>query len=177
MDFHNKTIITISLNNQAAQLIETGDFDEAISKLAKAVLSSKDLMADAEDSRLPIQIMSLDRNMTQSPPSSSVPENDIEHSVFLLYRRSIFIDEENAGVDYEGSLVISISVIFNLALAYQLSAMDNDNTHYMKKAAKLYKLAHRSVVEEELDSATFFAIACANNLALICVKDQDHIAA
>jgi tetratricopeptide (TPR) repeat protein len=148
----------VNLNNKAVELIAVGHYEEAISTLLNALQSSKKIMSEAEETNLPIQTMTLDQCMAQSP---GVCQDENEQQLFI-YKHPIYIP-----FNYEASVLTSAVVIFNLSLAYQLCGTKEADDRYLKKAAKLYALAFKIPREEKFESTTLFSMACINNVALV----------
>ena len=92
----------------------------------------------------------------------------------FLYDHGIMIPS-NLPICYESSVLLSVAIIFNLALAYQLAASRNvdKKARYLRKASKLYELAHDLQCDEGLDSVLLIA-ACVNNLGAIFRSTGDE---
>ena len=92
----------------------------------------------------------------------------------FLYDHGIMIPS-NLPICYESSVLLSVAIIFNLALAYQLAASNNvdKKARYLRKASKLYELAHDLQCDEGLDSVLLIA-ACVNNLGAIFRSSGDE---
>eukprot|EP00529_Nitzschia_sp_RCC80_P029554 CAMPEP_0113509578 /NCGR_PEP_ID=MMETSP0014_2-20120614/37656_1 /TAXON_ID=2857 /ORGANISM="Nitzschia sp." /LENGTH=308 /DNA_ID=CAMNT_0000405429 /DNA_START=123 /DNA_END=1049 /DNA_ORIENTATION=+ /assembly_acc=CAM_ASM_000159 len=92
----------------------------------------------------------------------------------FLYDHGIMIPS-NLPICYESSVLLSVAIIFNLALAYQLAASKNvdKKSRYLRKASKLYELAHDLQCDEGLDSVLLIA-ACVNNLGAIFRSSGDE---
>jgi hypothetical protein len=76
-------------------------------------------------------------------------------------------------------LLLSLSIIFNLALAYQLSSLYEVNDVEQQRqrlinASQLYRLAHRLHKDENVHS-TIYDIACVNNLAIVSKHMDDNV--
>jgi hypothetical protein len=192
----------IELNNQAAELIATRDYESAIVHLVDALICSSEMMDqeyeedDANTSaamsararqqkyRLPIHL-TLDRTIMAQYPScvDDKQEKGVHHQTTNMYGRAIPINDTKGDCslpfNYETHVFVTTIINFNLALAHQLaaavaSANDSKNTsttsttrHYLKRAAMLYRIAHKMALEEESESMTLFSMACMNNTGLI----------
>jgi hypothetical protein len=83
---------------------------------------------------------------------------------------------------YHSSVMVSVVAIFNIALAHHLAAamLDKENkvrrSQLLRKAAKLYELAHNMQREEEwMENTSLFTMAIVNNLGLIyrCLDESE----
>jgi tetratricopeptide (TPR) repeat protein len=155
----------VDLNNKAVELIALGHYEEAISTLVNALQSSKQMIAEATEIHLPLQI-TLDDCMTESP-APICPQQDENEQQLFIYKRPIYICREKMALNYKARVLTSVVLIFNLSLAYQLSGTKNANAGYLKKAARLYQLAFQMPREEKFESTTLFSMACINNVALV----------
>jgi tetratricopeptide (TPR) repeat protein len=174
VNFNSEANLTMELNNSGVSLISVGKYEEAVATLAKALNSSKKILADADDANEPLQMAwCLDQCMAQSPKINDVSYNDDSEKKVYIYQRAISIPLTPC----EPAVLSSVIIIFNLALAYQLAAGDSDKrSSYLRKAAKLYELAYNLHNEENFESATF-CMACINNLGLIYEELHDTITA
>jgi hypothetical protein len=155
----------VDLNNKAVELIDVGHYEEAISTLVNALQSSKQIISDAKEIHLPLQ-MTLDDCMAESP-APVCPQQDENEQQLFIYKRPIYICREKMALNYKANVLTSVILIFNLSLAYQLSGTKNANAGYLQKAAKLYQLAFQMPREEKFESTTLFSMACINNVALV----------
>lgn len=174
MDSSSYPGLATTLNNTSGELIACGDYDGAISRLSNALVLSRQVLEDAcEPSNASLDVtldkcMSLSQLtcMAQSPLTCGDDESD---GSLFLYRRAIVLPE-GARCCYETSVISSVVIIFNLALCHQLAA-ERDATRrmkYLKKAAKLYDLAHSLYHEKNsFDESAFFLVASVNNLGLV----------
>jgi hypothetical protein len=96
--------------------------------------------------------------MAQSP---DVCQDENKQQLFI-YKRPIYIP-----FNYEASALTLVIVVFNLALAYQLSGTKEANDRCLEKAAKLYAFACMITREEKFESTALFSMACMNNMALV----------
>ena len=167
--------IAIQQNNSAVSLIAAGDYDAASSPLSSALKTYKQIMGDADEHHQTVKT-SLDQCMTQSPAteakaSSNKDENDQQY----MYRQAIHIPltiESN----YQASIMVSVMIIFNLALAFQLSAVSSDKKQSkLRKAAKLYELSFNMQQDANFENNNvLFTMATVNNMGLIHHKLNDR---
>jgi tetratricopeptide (TPR) repeat protein len=158
--------IAIQQNNSAVSLIAAGDYDAAISALSSALEAYKNLMGEVHDEYHQPVKTSLDQCMTQSPATQAKTTNEDENDQYM-YRRAIHIPlaiESN----YQASIMVSVMIIFNLALAHQLSAVGSDKKQSkLCKAIKLYELSFNLQRNENFDNNVVFTMATMNNMGLI----------
>lgn len=158
-------------SNNAAVCIEAGKFDLAIRYLKKALQISSSL----EDMNQPFcncESCSLQASLSYSQTHSSmtkshrVEELDRNDEEGFIYKSPMRVSPHS--MHHSMGSTFSLSVTFNMALAHHLSAMeedkDKDRRRKLKKALKLYELAYRWLVDEEVDCLPF-AMIIANNLA------------
>jgi tetratricopeptide (TPR) repeat protein len=162
--------LTVKLNNTSAALISSGDYDRAISRLHNAlVLANKQVLENASESHGSPLDVTLDRCMAQSPLTCDDGNDKTERSLFL-YQHAIYLPND-APLCYRTSVLVSVIIIFNLALAHQLLAakkQSNKRSKYLRKAAKLYALAHSLYHEKnDFEDSVVFSLASVNNLGLI----------
>jgi tetratricopeptide (TPR) repeat protein len=172
--------LTIKLNNAGVSLIENGNVKSAIRHFAKALHTSKQFLLDNNSEKDVAQslptIANLDQCMASSKPAPvlmrSVDHDDHENnngSQGFLYRRAIYIPEcIQSDHHYQSRVLISVMIIFNLALAHQLYAMENGmRVSKLHKASKLYVLAYNLQSKEQLVGNALFTMATVNNLGLV----------
>lgn len=189
MDATSYPTSTYSLNNKAVAFIADGEYEHAITTLAAALMASKQCMAESDtscdDGQRDDNIIDLDECIAQTQLSSDDDNDDRSwcdlqvggKNKAYLYHRAIPIPSNLPTCGYEGSVLTSVIIIFNLALSYQLAAESSKKkSRYLSKAAKLYELAHNLYDEEEYESVTF-AMACINNMGIIYQELQNVSAA
>jgi hypothetical protein len=163
--------IAIQQNNSAVSLIADGDYDAAISGLSSALKTCKQIMGEADEHNQPVKT-SLDQCMAQSPATQAKASNEDENDQYM-YRQPIHIPlsiESN----YQASIMVSVMIIFNLALAHQLSAVGNNKKQSkLGKAAKLYELCFSLQRDEHFENNVLFTMATVNNLGIIHHKLND----
>jgi tetratricopeptide (TPR) repeat protein len=164
----------IQRNNSAVSLINTGDYDAAIKALSSALKTYKQqIMGEADEQPQPVKT-SLDQCMTQSPVTQAkTSSNEVKYDQYM-YRHAIHIPltvESN----YRASIMVSVMIIFNLALAHQLSAVGSHKKQIrLRKAAKLYELGFSMQRDLNFENDNvLFTLATMNNLGLIHHKLND----
>jgi hypothetical protein len=167
---------SIEQNNHAIAMIENGNYHDAIVALSSALKAYK-LILDESDDMMDQQEQiktSLDQCMAQSRPTSDSGDychKDLDEDGQFMYKQAIRIPV-NVESHYRAAVMVSSMIIFNLALAHQLSATASDNRETLRKAAKLYELSFNMQRDEFLDSNTMFTLAIVNNLGLM-VRQRD----
>jgi hypothetical protein len=169
--------IAVNLNNQAVDLIMVDqNYEEAMLLLETALHIPRRIMSQADHHKgfsCEATNISLDECMHQSPPlDDKMSDGD---SVFV-YRRGIYVPA-NIQRNFHSSVLVSVAVTFNLALAHHLAASNlsqsNKRDRLLNKATKLYELAHNLHSCGDLDSISF-TLACVNNLGVIHDDLRDH---
>jgi hypothetical protein len=161
--------IAIQQNNSAVSLIAAGGYDAAISALISALETCKQIMGEAYEHHQPIKT-SVDQCMTQSSAAQAKTSNEAEYDQYM-YRQAIHIPLTIES-SYQASIMVMI--IFNLALAHQLSAVVSDKEKSkFRKAAKLYELSFTMQRNENFDNVVVFTMATMNNMGLIYHKLND----
>lgn len=140
----------IAYNNHAAFLVETGNYVDAISILSKAHKCSKyGLDQCIRQARLPavLSIVSpLDAFMASAPPATHQcysEDSDKPETYNLIHRRAIQLPPCLSN-DYYSRVVVSVAIIFNLALAHHLFALEqapgsSKSETMLRKALKFYE--------------------------------------
>jgi tetratricopeptide (TPR) repeat protein len=167
--------IAIQQNNSAVSLIAAGDYNAAISALLSALKTYRQIMGEeAYEHHQPFQI-SLDQCMTQSPATQGKASSNEDESDQYIYRQAIHIPltiESN----FEASTMVSVIIIFNLALTHQLSAVgSNIKRSKLRKAAILYELGFNMQQDANFENKNnaVFTLATVNNVGLIHHKLND----
>ncbi len=111
--------------------------------------------------------------MTQSPATQAKAFNEDENEQYM-YRQAIHIPltiESN----YQASIMVSVMIIFNLALAHQLSAVGSDKKHSkLRKAADLYEISFNLQQDANFkNNNVVFTLATMNNMGIILHKLND----
>jgi tetratricopeptide (TPR) repeat protein len=173
----------IRLNSQALALIDAGNFDAAIPTLSRALKASKQTLncADYEVECAPLKI-SLDQCMLD-PRQPRIVVDELSNGGERdrqggrhMYRRAIRIPEASIETStYESSIMISVIIMFNLALTHHLMATSettnnssSNKNELLRKAIRLYELAYSlQQTEGFLENASLFTMATINNMGLI----------
>lgn len=167
------------LNRRGAYCIETGRYDRAISNLVKAMEVSK----DSTKASCSCQECSLEscieysHSMMQENKSDSDANNSwsfLQHFGNIeqqeqdeegyLYRTPILTRSEASG--HSMGDVLPQIITFNLALAHQLKAIEENENKY-QIVVKLYQLIYKTQMKGKTRASFFFALVAANNLAEI----------
>jgi hypothetical protein len=164
---------TIDQNNMGVEMLEAGQYAGAIAPFSVALKTYERIMNVADRSSSQPVSTSLDQCMAQSHHRRADmvlhEQGDIEH---FLYRQAIRIPSTMVlESTYRAIIMGSSMVIFNLALAHQLTAMEegNDSREMMlRKALKIYELGFNMVLQKEYadEPSTMYILATVNNLGL-----------
>eukprot|EP00934_Nitzschia_sp_Nitz4_P007509 Nitzschia sp. Nitz4//scaffold83_size84149//4940//5680//NITZ4_005161-RA/size84149-processed-gene-0.49-mRNA-1//-1//CDS//3329558908//7499//frame0 len=183
---HFSAHLTNRLNDQGAVLIQTGEYDQAIEVLVKA-LKIWEKVAPVETCQctncsLDDCIMSSRQEVSPSCAcisgskctpygfDSLVDPSDAEER--FIYRTPIFSCRQCTEHSPGGTLTLII--ILNLAMAHHLSAMQSSNCRRrLQKALQLYELAHQLIQEDDFASPRATLII-ANNVGEIHRVVQNH---
>jgi tetratricopeptide (TPR) repeat protein len=172
----------IQQNNVAAGLITAGKYKNAIQELSFALKTYKQVMIEADESNPQPAKTSLDQCMVQSLAiadcrKACYDNDDNDQDYVYIYRQAIHIPlEDIVESTYEESAMTSSMIIFNVALAYHLSALASDK-HESKKlhqAATLYQLAVNLQCNAQLENNILFIMAAMNNLGVIYHQLEDR---
>jgi tetratricopeptide (TPR) repeat protein len=174
----------IELNSQGVTLIENGKFESAIPILSAALKASKEDVSGSpvdEDIVMHPKRTSLDECMVPSsrPHSTDVDQSSASDGQYV-YGSCIQIPSSIKANCYESGIpLVSVAIIFNLALAHQLLAESMDQSDkLLNTAVKLYELAYTLQREECMENTSFFCLATINNLGLIfkCLNKSESAA-
>lgn len=168
------------INNIAVKQMESGDIDGAIATFTVAVRASKQLMVKSRDEEedLKTQDGTSDEQKLDNLMRISHPDNDsmdcreeMAQDQCYMYRRAIQVTEDDIEDDYESRIVLSVVILFNLALSNHLSAeMEDDETRKslkLRKAAKLYEMTYNLHQDASIGLNPLFLLATVNNLGVI----------
>ena len=159
------------LNNLGAQLIEAMSYDRAITVLEKAIVMTKKLAKDSgsfESFGCPLCtfddlcmssigvglqaqcIQSCAQIGTRSRNAKEVQDTEASFCGYL-YRKPVYVASECLQSDHKVGVTFSSIVIFNLALAHQLSVLRHPEQQAQKirKAIRLYEVAYELHVEQQ----------------------------
>jgi tetratricopeptide (TPR) repeat protein len=166
------------LNNHAAGLIRDGKFEIAIVILTKALRCARNIMSNCDGKvhqRIPKEETTLDSCMVRTRPetddkSHSEMDIDKQDSGYYIYRTPMQVPSTMKSSSYEEQVILSVTIMFNLALAHHLSFLDEGFEHprsRIRKAIKLYEYAYTMQRDERLISNAFFTMATLNNVGQI----------
>ncbi|KAG7350422.1 hypothetical protein IV203_009782 [Nitzschia inconspicua] len=170
--------LSVSLNNRAVTLLSSPEgYSAAISHLKEALSAMKSILQLAHDtsSSIPLETayiceISLTECLLKSMRLRH-HDHDVDDQELFLHREAIFIRNELANVTgYRERSMISCIIIFNLALAYHLSAADamvSDTMTALYRALRLYELCFNLLREELGEAIVLFPLAVINNVALV----------
>ena len=186
MTHPNNIQLAFKLNNQAAALIGNGQFESsfpaltgALKKMSKEIIDLADHGEDPNAAHM--KQTSLDECMlatssVQEDEQDELSDNAVDQG-FYIYNRAIHLPALSIeDTSYHTSVMVSVVAIFNLALAHHLTAVEQNNAQLLRKAAKLYELAHNMQSEEEwMENTSLFTMAIINNLGLIyrCLDERE----
>lgn len=199
MDDLQQLIAIVKLNNRGAFQIETRQYGNAVLTLTEAIMLSKQVIArcsiesysrDAPstqntegcyfsqcmqspygyaDKALPPPLVSHRSASFWDQPSTDKNDDDEEMDEFV-YQDPIRIPKEAIRNSYQFNTAMSIMLIFNLALAHQLYAFEDEtfSRHMMlEKSAKLYECAYSLLLQQNFESNLLFVLATVNNLGQV----------
>jgi tetratricopeptide (TPR) repeat protein len=159
-----------NLNNRAASLIESGEFDIAIEDLTNAMrLSQQEMRPSCECHSCTLEAsMAFSKHAGQRQNRMDVNKEDNTNQGFI-FQQPIRVSPDS--MSHAMGLILPLMITYNLALAHQLSAMHEefsslDRRRKLQRSLKLYELAYRWQMEEEVQSLGFNMIL-ANNLGEI----------
>jgi hypothetical protein len=148
----------------------------ALQKSKESMLYENENVDESHESSLATLLGSC-MNQRFALVGDDIDEHEIDHeSEDFIYSKGICIPFQPPSDQFR--LLLSLSIVFNLALAYQLSSLyvlnDVERRQRLVKASQLYRLAHRLHKDENVHS-TIYAIACVNNLAVVSKHLDDHV--
>ena len=175
--------LALQHNNRGAFFIATRRYSNAISCLSQGLQQTKQLLkgADKEDRREDsIALVLLDQFMCQDPGQiemmTSVDSAKSSDTDFV-YRHPISIPSSQFHAlipdENDCKVVISLSIIFNLALAHHLRAIEevdaSSNHQELSRAMRLYELAYKLQAHGDTGSgiSTLYIMSTLNNLGQI----------
>eukprot|EP00526_Cylindrotheca_closterium_P019679 CAMPEP_0113633262 /NCGR_PEP_ID=MMETSP0017_2-20120614/17310_1 /TAXON_ID=2856 /ORGANISM="Cylindrotheca closterium" /LENGTH=229 /DNA_ID=CAMNT_0000543893 /DNA_START=76 /DNA_END=765 /DNA_ORIENTATION=- /assembly_acc=CAM_ASM_000147 len=171
----------IQENNVAVAMIEEGAYDEASYKLCTVFQAYQNCCENDYENEVSSACynkssISLDECMTKGHPMSSSIDPDFP----FMYSDAIRISPEIAAAGIPKHDVSSI-MLFNLALAYHLSALDSMNPDAdLRKALHVYELLYTMQQENEENFLCnlMFVLSILNNIGIIHQwRNEDDIAA
>jgi hypothetical protein len=190
-DLQQLLAIVVKLNNRGAFEIETRQYGNAVSTLTEAIVSSKQVIAryrvessSQEDAQLthsteecyfslcmqspydeasPPPLMPYSESFWDQPITT---DNDDEGgTVEFVYRHPIRIPRQAISHSLKFSTATSIMLIFNLALAHHLYAIEETFSRPMiDKSTRLYECAYSLLRQHNFEANVLFVLATVNNL-------------
>jgi len=158
----------IAENNRSVGLISSGDYEAAIDGQTRALSIIKKFM-DLHGDQLPktsAHRTSLDQCMTASCCTFE-EDDDMQHE--FLYQQGVVIPMD-IHPDQDIGALVSCMIIFNFALACQLSASSSAGEEVvianLNKAIKLYQLSFNLQRNANMDGNVLFSLAVVNNLGI-----------
>lgn len=165
------------LNNQAVDYImRDRSYEKAILLLENALHGSRRIMAHTESHEKVFYGAMHTKLEECMQPSPLLCDKTSDGEKAFVYKRGIYVPTD-IPLCFHSSVLLSVAVTFNLALAHQLAAStslsSSKRNQFLSKATKLYELAHNLHCCGELDSISF-TMACVNNLGVIHRDLSDH---
>jgi tetratricopeptide (TPR) repeat protein len=160
----------ITLTNQAAFLIDEREFADAFSILKEALIINRDFLTRVDEADQKNSPRS-NSNLLKKCMKSSHMKQDVfaDDSDDFIYRRPIRIPEgsQNNVEDYHFHVTLSVSLVFNLALAHHLCGLEGTKKAGMlEKAVHFYTLSQQLFAQQHLDTMSFI-LAVTNNIGQI----------
>lgn len=183
----------IDMNNHGADLLEGGQYEDALRYLSGGLERLQQLLEEADetygedepadarrsepttapserDVRSPSIIRSASEKaivMAEQTVAREESSTSVDHD--FIYRRPIYITSEFDGDD---ETTISVILVFNMALSHHLRAIDteNDNPKRLKGALKLYELGFSMQLKGEVRLSMTHTLALVNNCSQVYKK-------
>lgn len=187
-----ETMRAIAQNNIAVSLMNVDDFASAVSNFSNALHAVSGVLHQQGNGgwqilsftqrSTPMTTVTLDECM--APTSPTVNTTTLEDKATthanknIVYRHALRLPPVITGASHEATLVICCSVMFNLALALQLSSEGSSSSvnGSLVKAHKLYELCFNLQKHEKMENNLIFNLALVNNIGCIHGKLQDEMA-
>lgn len=171
----------LEINNGAVALLSEGQFEQAISSFGRALSFARKFMSHCQQRRSEptLAAMSFDVCMEQAiskPSCIDKSSSSSSSSSAFMYKQPLHISG-NLPSAYESQIFMSVVLIFNTALAYQMAAdqlrsESLSSSLFVRKSIKLYRLAYNIYHEETFGSSPYFCMAIVNNLGLLYEENQ-----
>jgi tetratricopeptide (TPR) repeat protein len=165
----------IKLNNDGASLLRLGRMDDAASLLAEGIRLARIVAQQSRSTGEGIDTspckFSLDRIVLTIPAFLPPPYSETtmlsssrtETSRFV-YKEPIFIPEVGGLALNIPHIAISVSIMYNLALADHLKGLETDSRALILKAMRLYEFSHRmQTATNQLIPSAFLTMIVLNN--------------
>lgn len=168
-------------NNQAVSMMDSREYDKAIKTLSNVFREMKeDLQLRGIECSDESGFTSLDQLMTDQFICGPNEGEADRHDLLFIYNKAILAPPAFVVRNSEKQPMVMFSsiVVFNLALAFQLSAdaceVTKDGNLY--RALQLYALAFRLQERESFGENALFALAILSNSGVIyhCMNKQVH---
>jgi hypothetical protein len=162
----------MSLNNRAASLLLTGDNQQAVALLSKALSSVRRELAFARSSH---KSFTTESSLELHHDSFELPF--FRDQQFYIYNLAIALSVEQSQssvIGVEQAPAFSSVIMFNLALAYHRMALTTRNKKCAEKAVSVYKLVLRLLRHFDfIGTVGVVRLASINNLSQLRY-DQGH---
>jgi hypothetical protein len=169
------TLEIACLNNDGANLLESGESAGAVEAFTKALRMSRRLMSDGDNSGTLMNDASAAYSLDQviELNRAAEEERDCDASVF---QRAVRIKNDSTSTwgilsEPQGIQMMAGIAILNLALTFHLAALRDDNTfnvtrnQALQKAVKLYECTFELQHSEDWESSSLVVMAILTNLA------------
>jgi hypothetical protein len=178
MNIDRLHVEAIANNNRGASLLEEGKYGDAVVVLSNAqkfarrgLEKCRQVVGSAPPANRGVSFCeSLDRLMIRKAnPQSSDEEYGDSHNDGFVYRQPIQIPPSSLSIDCQSSLLVSVAIIFNLALAHHLCGMEYKEVGVIRKALRLYECSYKlyrsycQIQEISLSSSSLLPMAAMNN--------------
>lgn len=176
---------TVSLNNHAVSVLQTGDFENAGAFFSTAFKASNQALNQPScDSSGPQPFPSLDGCISKGPlPHSPADLKGDTETEDFIFRKCIFIPQSLVPPTYRNKILVTTIVVFNLALCSHLRAMESKEqafrSYHLRKAAQLYEqsfnLQGAHGASGPLATKNIFSMAALNNLGQVfrCLRENE----
>jgi tetratricopeptide (TPR) repeat protein len=160
----------VHLNNYGASFLKSADYKNAVKTLARGLQASRRLLEklieNQEDTTL--SACGLDSMMNQPYHPQNSNESDCNADTYL-YQLPIHVTEE-LRTTYSSYVMVSVSLIFNLALAHHLLALSGNHENpraLLRKAARFYEYGFDLQQGQGRAPSEIFCMASLNNLGQV----------
>jgi tetratricopeptide (TPR) repeat protein len=178
---NNDIHLTLELNNRGSILISSGNYEEAIGILARALQATRVIMENTpvDQNVHGCQTPSLDAFMsTGALIATEESANSNGECKGYIYGRPIQVHDLSLAKGGQSTVLISVIIIFNLALAHHLLAMSNNESRAaIAKAIQLYKYAFELQRDNQGGSDALFTVTVLNILGLAYELLGDEVTA
>lgn len=160
----------IRQNNNAVAMMKSGNYQQAICEFSNALKYFRGLLALSHGQEQELKI-NMDQCMTQSQPTLGDGQPYLYDHGIKIPPAMVCIGNQAAA-----SIMCSSMIVFNLALAYQLSATKcaTSKQSLLSRAGRLYEVASKVQQELAQESNVIFALAICNNLGIVHAQLQDN---